>query len=264
MDLSLLSNMLKRLIRWSIGLWPALEWRNRILMLHRIPGLIAFENDEVKRLSAQLGRIPSAKVACIVPTYKRPEQLIDAINSILDQEFRDYVIIIVDDGAGLPDLPKDERISALSLSKNSAVLGIVRNIGIRVSNSEYLAFLDDDNMWTPNHLKLAVEALDAGTDFIYTAVRRRTSDGAEFDVLSRPFDRRTLADGNNYIDANSIVLRRKGAALFSRLPRNKFTFPKEDWEFAYRNTRGAKVVHIEIPTVEYLVNSESYYTTWNI
>jgi hypothetical protein len=88
------------------------------------------------------------------------------------------------------------------------------------------------------------------------------ADGSEFDVISHSFDRRKLADGDNYIDANSIAVRRQADTLFSRLPRTKLTYPKEDWEFAYRYTRTAKVTHIDIPTVEYLINFDSYYTKW--
>jgi glycosyltransferase involved in cell wall biosynthesis len=170
--------------------------------------------------------------------------------------------VVVDDGAGLPPLPDDPRLHAVSLSRNSAVLGLVRNVGLRLSQSRYVAFLDDDNTWTPQHLSLAVGALEDGADFVYTAVRRRTPDGAELDVLSKPFDRKRFADETSWVDANSMVLRRDACPLFSRLPRTRATFPKEDWEFAWRASRKARVVHVPTATVEYLVNPESFYTSW--
>jgi glycosyltransferase involved in cell wall biosynthesis len=185
------------------------------------------------------------------------------LNSILRQSYADFVVIVIDDGGGLPELPKDPRIFAVSLSKNSAVLGIVRNIGIRISNSRYIAFLDDDNTWTEKHLELTISALEEGADFVYSSIRRTMSDGTELDILSREYDRRELADGENYIDANAIVLRRSRQAVFSRLPRVKSTLPKEDWEFAFRLTRNRRVRHISTPTVEYLVNMQSYFTGWD-
>lgn len=257
-----LAGAAKRLVREHYGVWPLFEWRNRLILGRRVPSLIAFENSEVARLSRELGVAPSAKVAVVVPTYKRPQMLIEALNSILAQTFQDYVIIVVDDGAGLPELPRDPRLFAVSLSRNSAVLGLVRNTGIRLTRSQYVAFLDDDNVWTPEHLAITVGALDDGADFVYTAVRRWTPDGKERDILSHPFDRKSFNVMTNYIDSNSIVVRRTRKTIFSRLPRGKSTHPKEDWEFAARQTRGARVVHIEVPTVEYLVNLESYYTTW--
>ena len=66
----------------------------------------------------------TARVACIVPTYKRRERLVSAIESILAQTFQDFVIVVVDDGGGLPDLPKDPRLTAVSLSKNVGIAGV--------------------------------------------------------------------------------------------------------------------------------------------
>jgi glycosyltransferase involved in cell wall biosynthesis len=231
-------------------------------MAPSLPRLQALERREVARLSKVLGVKPEATVACIVPTYRRPETLVQAVNSILQQEFQNFVVIVVDDGGGLPPLPQDSRVFSVSLSRNSAVLGVVRNIGIRLTSSKYVAFLDDDNTWTPKHLSLCVRELENGADFVYTAIRRIRSDGVELDRISREFDRHALADEHNYIDANSIVLRRSAKTLFSRLPRVKSTFPKEDWEFAFRHTQRGNVRHIPEATVEYLVNADSYFTEW--
>lgn len=254
----------KWLIRRCIGLWPAMEMWNKVRMGAALPRLVAFENAEVERLSREIGGKPSARIAVVVPTYRRPQQLVSALESILRQEVQDFVVIVVDDGAGLPaDLPRDPRITAVSLSRNSAVLGLVRNVGIRLTDSRYIAFLDDDNTWTPEHLTLTTAALDEGADFVYTDLRRRTADGQELDILSGDFDRRSFSDSSSVVDSNAIVLRRTERAIFSRLPRVRATMPKEDWEFVWRQTRGARVRHIPVATVEYLVNLGSYYTNWD-
>ncbi len=254
----------KGIVRNAFGVWPMFELANRVTMGKALPQLKAFEDVEVARIAADLGSPPTASVACIVPTYKRPEQLLVALNSILAQGYQDFVIVVIDDGAGLPPLPRDPRIFSASLSRNSKVLGLVRNVGIRVSNSPYIAFLDDDNSWLPEHLGLVVTALEGGLDLVYTALRRRTIEGREIDILSKPFDPRSFIRVTNYVDSNSIALRRSPDAIFSRLPRVRGTSPKEDWEFVYRQMRrGALIEHIAVPTVEYLVNSQSYYTSWD-
>jgi len=259
---SLFSATVRRWVRSRLGIWPALEMRNRIIMAPYLPQQIRFENAEVKRLRLQLGAVPTAKIACIVPTYKRPEGLVSAINSILAQERGDFVIIVVDDGAGLPALPRDPRLFAVSLSRNCGIAGLVRNVGIRLSRSEFIAFLDDDNMWSPQHLATAVEALEQGADLVYTALRRRNPDGSELDVLSMPFDRRRLSDGASFVDTNAIVLRRSVNPFFSRIPRPRTMFPREDWEFVWRISAHARVKHVPVATVDYLVNPESYFTSW--
>ena len=252
----------KTSIRKTIGLWPAREIWNSIVLGPRLPELILFENREVARLRSSLGQIPEAKIACIIPTFKRPEGLLKAIESILAQERQDFVIVVVDDGAGLPQLPADPRIFAVSLSRNSTIAGLVRNVGIRLSRSEYVAFLDDDNVWMPRHLAVAISNLEKGADLVYTAIRRKRSDGSELDVLSKSFDRKRFSDEAHCVDTNAIVLRRASCLPFSRLPRMRETFPREDWEFVWRVSRRAKVVHVPEVTVEYLVNPNSYYTSW--
>jgi hypothetical protein len=264
MGLTGLTTVPKRLVRRTVGLWPARELYNKVMLGPALPGLVAFEDREVRRHAAALGRTPTAKVAVIVPTYKRPQRLLMAVDSILKQEVQDFVVMVVDDGAGLPELPRDQRVTGVSLERNIGIAGLVRNVGIRLTDSRYLAFLDDDNMWTPQHLSLTLAALEAGAHFVYTDLRRRTADGVEVDVLSRDFDRRLLADGSSWMDTNAIVLPRTRRARFSRLPRVPKTMPREDWEFAWRQTRGARVQHIAVPTVEYLVNPESYFTAWRL
>src|SRR6185312_14088649 len=152
---------------------------------------------------------------------------VSAINSVPAQERGDFVIIVVDDGAGLPALPRDPRLFAMSLSRNCGIAGLVRNVGIRLSSSEFIAFLDDDNIWEPQHLAVSVQALEQGADLIYTAVRRRRPDGSELDILSKPFDRRRFSDESSFVDTNAIVLRRAACPLFSRLPRPRYMFPRE-------------------------------------
>jgi hypothetical protein len=253
----------KARLRRTFGLWPMMELRNRIVMGRRGAAFTRFEDAEVARLSAELGATPTARIACIIPTYRRPEGVVASVKSILAQERQDFVVVVVDDGAGLPaDLPKDPRVFAVSLSRNSAVLGLVRNVGIRLTQSEYVAFLDDDNTWTPEHLTLAVQAIEAGADLVYTYIRRLRPDGSYFDVLGAPWDRPLFADVRSWVDANGIVLRRSVLKPFSRLPRRKETSPKEDWEFVWRVSRHARVQDVPTPTVEYLINPESFYTTW--
>lgn len=256
-----MASFVKRWIRRHIGIWPAMEIRNRIVMAPALPRLVAFENREVARLKAQLGQVPTATVACIVPTYRRPEPVVAAIRSILAQDYSDLVVMVVDDGAGLPALPDDPRVFGVSLSHNTGIAGLVRNVGIRLTRSPVLAFLDDDNTWTHDHLTVALAGLEAGAELIYTAVRRRAPDGTEIDVLSRPYDRKLAAEVS-FVDTNAVVLRRTGDALFSRLPRTRTTFPREDWEFVYRLSGRMKVAHLPTPTVEYLVNPESYFSRW--
>jgi hypothetical protein len=94
---------LREWVRRRIGFIPLLEFRNQITMGPATPRIAWRESREVARLSRSLAGInTTASVACIVPTYRRHDRLVAAIDSILKQTFQDFVVIVVDDGGGLP------------------------------------------------------------------------------------------------------------------------------------------------------------------
>lgn len=265
----------KDLLNQVVGWHVLFEARNRILLGPSVIALRRIENEQVERLCAPVGghgaggaaqnpaARPSALVATVIATYKRPEALLDAVHSALAQTVEDQVVIVVDDGGGLPDLPADPRLTAVSLIGNIGIAGVVRNIGIRLTDSRYVAFLDDDNTWEPDHLEraLAVLQADDGPSGVYTALRRVRPDGTDMDVLSVPFDRR-LATRKAFLDTNAFVARRNRTLRFSRIRRTREVLPREDWELMYRYSRHHRIVHIPHATVRYLVNPDTFYTEW--
>jgi hypothetical protein len=245
----------------------ALESRNKLTLGWTALGMRRTENAEVARLAGEGLQLPPAKVATIIPTYRRPEQLPMAVRSALKQTVRDHVVIVVDDGGGgLPELPADPRLRVCSLSGNTAVVGVVVNVGIRLTHSTYVAFLADDNEWEPNHLEVALRALEMGPirhrpKLVYTAMLRMLPDGRLMDVLSTTFDRRRLAR-EGYVDGNALVVRRFRGLHCSRIRRPRGIAPREDWELIYRLSRRRRTEHIPVPTVRYQVNPESYWSNW--
>jgi glycosyltransferase involved in cell wall biosynthesis len=256
---------IRRVMRRRFGWLPMYELRNRVLLAHTIPPMWRFERCEVARLRAALPARAPSLVTTVIPTYRRPVELVAAIESALAQTVRDHTVIVVDDGAGLPErLPDDPRLIAVSLSRNSGVLGVVRNVGIRLADSDFVAFLDDDNTWEPDHLETALNALREGDrlDGVYTAMRRVFPDGREKDILSVPYDRQE-ARNSAFLDANPFVARRSAALRFSRMRRDRGILPREDWASLYRYAARHRIAHVPHPTVRYLVNAETYYTVWD-
>jgi hypothetical protein len=86
-------------------------------------------------------------------------------------------------------------------------------------------------------------------------------DGSDKDVLSVPYDRRRAAR-ESFLDTNAFVARRCRALHFSRLRRTPEVLPREDWELMRRYGRMRTVLHVPAPTVRYLVNPASFYTSW--
>ena len=209
---------LNRLIGWQV----IFEIRNKTLKWPGALRMRRFEDREVKRLRAEAPLL-SARVAVVIPTYRRPDGLAAAVGSVLAQTWSDFVVVVVDDGGGgleAAELPDDPRLRTVSLSENSHVLGLVRNVGMRLTESRYVAFLDDDNLWESEHLALTVKTLmdSPRLSGVYTALHRVLPDGSDLDVLSVPFDRKR-ASWDSFLDCNAFVAVRSRALIFSRMPR---------------------------------------------
>lgn len=103
------------------------------------------------------------RASVIIPTYNRGKYVCEAIESVLGQTFQDFEVIVVDDGSTDDTrqriehyLPRIEYIHQKNAGPAAA-----RNTGIAASKGEYVAFLDSDDLWLPNKLRLQVEFMDS-------------------------------------------------------------------------------------------------------
>lgn len=92
----------------------------------------------------------------IIPLYNKEHFIVNTIQSVLEQTFQDFEIIVVNDGstdASLKSLSAftDSRIKIFTI-KNQGV-SKARNFGIEKTNADYIAFLDADDLWLNNHLE---------------------------------------------------------------------------------------------------------------
>jgi len=106
------------------------------------------------------------KVSVIIPTYNRADLLPRALNSVLNQTFQDFELIIVEDGStdNTKQLveefqKKDERIKYI-WQKNSGGPAKPKNTGIKNSQGEFIAFLDDDDEWLPEKLETQLNKIE--------------------------------------------------------------------------------------------------------
>jgi glycosyltransferase involved in cell wall biosynthesis len=116
-------------------------------------------------------------VSVIIPAYRTARTIAATLDSVLAQTFKDYEIIVVDDGS--PDAeelqkaldPYRDRIVYLR-QENQGPSG-ARNTGIRAARGKYVAPLDADDLWAPEHLaaQLAVLEADPSIDVVYADAR---------------------------------------------------------------------------------------------
>lgn len=100
------------------------------------------------------------KISIVIPTYNQSEYLQEAVESVLNQTYKNIEIIIVDDGS------TDNTLGVVRSFDNNKIIYIqqknkgassARNTGIKKANGEYIAFLDSDDLWLKNKLRKQID-----------------------------------------------------------------------------------------------------------
>ncbi len=113
--------------------------------------------------------MPQTSVSVIIPTHNRRKSLTRAVESVQAQTVRDWELLIVDDGSGDGtdkdwSNPDDSRVRYLR-TENQGV-SAARNLGIRLADSPWIAFLDSDDYWLPRKLETQLGALDSHPGYL--------------------------------------------------------------------------------------------------
>jgi glycosyltransferase involved in cell wall biosynthesis len=116
------------------------------------------------------GTAPSVSV--VIPTHDRRDLAMHAIRSVLRQRDVDLEVIVVDDGSrdGTGDVVRSLSDPAVRVLRHNRPFGVAtaRNKGIEAARGEWIALLDDDDLWAPDKVKAQLEAArDAGRDWVY-------------------------------------------------------------------------------------------------
>lgn len=114
-------------------------------------------------------------VSIITPAYNAEKYILDTINSVKSQEYKNWEMIIVDDASTdrttqlvSSEIEKDNRIRLIKLEKNKGVAN-ARNVAITNSNGRFISFLDSDDLWDKNKLELQIVfMLENDIGFSYT------------------------------------------------------------------------------------------------
>jgi glycosyltransferase involved in cell wall biosynthesis len=110
----------------------------------------------------------SALVSVIMPTYNHARYIGEAIESVQNQTYKNFELIIIDNystdnTAEIVASYNDKRIKYLKF-KNHGIIAASRNHGIKNSNGKYIAFLDSDDIWLPQKLDLQIELMESNKD----------------------------------------------------------------------------------------------------
>lgn len=168
----------------------------------------------------------SESVSVIIPAYNASEYLREAIESVLAQTYRNFEIIVVDDGSTdeTPQIIEGFGKAVHGIRQPNQGLSGARNTGIRHSNTEIIALLDADDLWEPNyletimgHLQKHPRASGVYSGFQYIDAIGRILGRPSLKVVHPDDFYQSLLTSGNWLVPSAVVLRRSSvyeAGLF--------------------------------------------------
>ncbi len=197
-------------------------------------------------------------VSVIIPTYNRADMLRNALKSVIEQEYRDLDVIVVDD-ASTDDTRKvvasiDDPRVRLVRHEDRRGGSAARNTGIRLARGEIVAFLDSDDEWLPAKIReqVRVFADDPSCGVVYTGfvdIDDRGRATYRRRVLPEGWLVRELFTGNVVGTASTVAVRRQ---CFEEVGLFDETLPScQDWDMWIRLAKRCRFRAIPRPLVRY-------------
>lgn len=182
-------------------------------------------------------------VSIVMPTYNRGNVIHKAINSVINQSYSNWELIIIDDGSTDNTkevvryyLEKDLRIKFVSNSLNKGA-NACRNQGATLANGKYLAFIDSDNQWYKDKLIKQLEIIEDSSlniDFVYS--KEEVIDEKFVTIVPRRAysmeELRKVLPLKNVVDTSTVLMKK---AIFFSVGGFDENMPRfQDWELFFR------------------------------
>ncbi|MCT7984809.1 glycosyltransferase family 2 protein [Laspinema sp. A4] len=203
-------------------------------------------------------------ISVIVPAYNAEKTIVETLHSVQNQTFSDWEVLMIDDGSSDRTLQivtelKDPRIQVFSYP--NAGVAVARNHGIMKATGDYIAFLDADDLWTPDKLELQLRVLqdnpEAGVAYSWNYYQYENPADSYADTSPR-------FQGNVYPDlliknflqngSNPLVRKEAIASVGFFDPTIKSC---EDWDYYLRLARNWPFVLVPKVQVIYRQSSDS-------
>jgi len=154
-------------------------------------------------------------VSVVIPAYNAGKYIVDCLDSVISQTVTPKEIIVVNDGSTdetrtIVQKYENKFDNIKCISKKNAGLSEARNTGIQEASSEFIAFLDSDDMWLPEKLEKQLKLFDIANNklgLIYSAYKLCDQDGQAYqgnitapyvkgDILSHLIEKGNLVSGS--------------------------------------------------------------------
>lgn len=203
------------------------------------------------------------RVSVVIPTLNRASLISETLDSILASGYRNFEIIVVDDGSTdeTPAVIATYGTAVRYIRQQNAGQGAARNTGIQTAQGEYIAFVDSDDLWLPDKLFHQVDVLDTtGSAWVYC-------DGYEFDGLTGHVLRLISRDNRlytgdvlepllwgNFIASPTPVVRRSVFEEVGYFDQSPILRNREDWDMWLRIAGRYPIQLVDKPLVRYRVH----------
>jgi glycosyltransferase involved in cell wall biosynthesis len=207
----------------------------------------------------------SPKVGVLIPAYNRSQYIGTAIQSVLNQTYPHFEVVVVDDGSSDDTVAKvrqftDPRVR-LICQKNTGVSGAL-NTALRASRGHYIAILGSDDLWLPEFLSTAIPVLDERMDIglVYGRAQAMTSDGHRMrHQLGRPpkFQGqmfKSLVHGD-HVCGISVLIRREHIETVGLW--DEGLTANEDWDLWLRLSRVCPFLFIDQVFAHYRIHAQN-------
>ena len=213
-------------------------------------------------------------ISVIMPTYNRGYIISMAIDSILNQTYKNFELIIVDDfsnddTAQIISKYKDKRIKYIKLDKKSGA-NLARNIGIENARGRFITFQDSDDYSYKERLKYEFKALkDENVDIVFSSFYKTSAGNEKIVINSCNKKIKKILFPNEKIENDQIfnTLLYRNVITTQVLFGKREVFDKEkfddsitrfqDWDLMIRIARNYKVFHLEQPLLYMFVQNDS-------
>lgn len=206
-------------------------------------------------------------VSVIMPCFNRMETIGDAVQSVLNQNYENYELIIVDDASTDGTLAwcrsvRDRRVKVIALKENSGA-SAARNAGLKKATGTYITYLDSDNLWDPRYISTMVGAFKRlpNADAIYSGQYIYHGENSEPSAVRFGSLNKSLLFNHNYIDMNAFCHTRSS---YKRLGGFDVTLKRFiDWDLILRFAQKGNMYSIPVLLCHYYLGKASNTITAN-
>jgi len=183
--------------------------------------------------------VESPFFAVVIPTYNRASLITETINSVLNQKFFDFELIIVDDGStddteAVVASFKDKRIKFIK--KLNQERGAARNYGILHSSSQYVTFCDSDDLLYSDYLQNAYETIckyKSEVPWLHLSYEKKRSDGKALKMSIDPSNYIVSLAKGNPLSCMGVFVKRD-VIVKNLFNEDRYLAGSEDWELWIR------------------------------